>query len=83
MSLRPKLGVPEVDRAKHGTPGSPGIPQSGPLHLRLPESQSLTIAAAILDPRVAVMTSAEVGFPWLRSLPPRGAALFQSLLWSR
>lgn len=37
------------------------IPQSGPLHLRLPESPSLTIAAAILDPRVAVMTSAEVG----------------------
>lgn len=76
MSLRPELGDPEVAEAMHGAPEGPGIPWRTQLRLRLPESPSLTIAAAILDPRVAVMTSAEVVFPWLRRSTPRGAPYF-------
>lgn len=77
MSLRPELGDPEVAEAMHGAPEGPGIPWRTPLQLRLPESPSLTIAAAILDPRVDVMTSAEV-VPWLRRSTPRGAPDFCS-----
>lgn len=79
-SLKPELGVSEVARARHGELESPGIPRGAQLQLWLPESPSLTIAIAILDPRVAVMTSAEVVFPWLRSLTPLGAAWLQTLL---
>lgn len=50
-------------RVKHGVLEDPGIPRRAPLQLPLPESPSLTIAVAILDPRVAVMTSAEVVLP--------------------
>lgn len=64
-ALKPELGVPEVAWARHGAPEGPEISRRTPLQLWLPESPSLTIAAAILDPRVAVMTSAEVVFPWL------------------
>ena len=62
-SLRPHLGVPAVARGRHAVLEGPEIPRRTPLQLRIPESPSLTIAAAILDPRVAVMTSAEVVFP--------------------
>lgn len=79
-SLKPELGVPEVARASYGALEGPGIPGRAPLQLWLPESPSLTIAAAILDPRVAVMTSAEVVFPWLRSLTPLDAVWLQTLL---
>lgn len=61
--LKPELGVPETARGRHGVPEDLGIPRRTRLQLRLPESPSLTIAAAILDPRVGVMTSAEVVFP--------------------
>lgn len=47
-----------------------GYPGGALLQLRFPESPSLTIAAAILDPRVGVMTSAEVVLLWLRSVAP-------------
>lgn len=78
-SLRPELGVPEAARGRHGVPEELGVPRRTRLQLRLPESPSLTIAAAILDPRVGVMTSAEVVFPRLWSSILRGAARLQSL----